>query len=145
MAETEIDDRLAMDAAVVGDQLTANDLAGGFRFLMDQAKALEGDVVQAPDVATSQAIGRMQNQLVKRAAELNAKSIDLLTGQARITAEHINSAVAAAKSVIDRIANIQRKLTKLGAVLDFFAAVLTGDGRAILAGAQDLKDQLDAA
>jgi hypothetical protein len=125
-----------------GDQLTPDDLAGAFRFLMDQAKALDDDVKNAPDVDTQQSIGRVQNELIKRAAALNAKSIDLLAGQARIAAEHINSAVTAAKSVIEKVADIKGKLAKLGAVLDFFGAVLTGNGRAILEGAHTLRDAL---
>lgn len=126
-----------------GDQLTTDDLAQAFRFLMDQANALNEDVAKAPTVEAQQAIGRVQNDLFERAAALNAKSIDLLTGQARVTAEHINSAVAAAKAVIDQIAGIQRKLAKLGAVLDFFGAVLTGNGKTIIDGAHALKGALE--
>lgn len=126
-----------------GDQLTTDDLAMAFRFLMEQANALNEDVSKAATVEAQQAIGRVQNELFERAAALNAKSIDLLTGQARITAEHINSAVAAAKAVIDRIADVKRKLVKLGAVLDFFGAVLTGNGKAIVEGARALKAALD--
>jgi hypothetical protein len=134
----------ALDLAKAGDQLTIADLNGAFQFLIDEANALNADAARAPDVATQQAIGRTQNALLARAAKLNAKSIDLLTDEARITAEHINSAVTAAKTVIEKIASIKSKLEKLGAVLDFFAAVLTGSGTAILAGANDLESALTA-
>ena len=103
-----------LELAKPGDQLSRDDLAGAFRFLMDQAKALDADVENAPDVNSQQKIGRMQNELIERAAALNAQSIDLLAGQAKIAAEHIDSAVAAAKAVIDKIADIKGKLAKLG-------------------------------
>lgn len=106
---------------------------------------LNADVAKAPDVETQQAIGRTQNALLAQAAKLNTKSIDLLTNEARITAAHIDAAVSKAKAVIEKIADIKNKLAKLGAVLDFFSAVLTGSGTAILASAHDLKDALEAA
>lgn len=133
-----------MDVAQPGDRLSIDDLAAGFDFLMAQARALNAEVQNAPDVATQQRIARVQNDLFERAARLNAGSIDLLAGQARITAEHIGSAVAAAQAVIDRIAAIEAKLAKLGAVLDFFGTVLTGDGAAIVAAAGTLKQSLAA-
>jgi hypothetical protein len=143
MATTLSTDNAPLEPALPGDQLTTDDLARAFRFLMDQANALNAEVSKASTVEEQQAIGRVQNELFERAAALNAKSIDLLTGQARITANHINSAVAAAKAVIDKIASIQRKLAKLGAVLDFFGAVLTGNGKAILEGAHALNGALN--
>jgi hypothetical protein len=134
---------LNLDLARPGDQLTADDLASAFRFLMDQAEALDADVASAPDVQTQQQIGRLQNDLIEQAAALNAQSIDLLAGEARITAEHIASAVAASRAVIDDVAEIQRKLTVLGAVLVFFGAVATGRGGTVVKSARALKDALD--
>jgi hypothetical protein len=133
-----------LDVAAPGDQLTVDDLDVAFRFLMAQAEALDADVASAPDVQTQQQIGRVQNDLIKQAAALNAKSIDLLAGEARITAAHVESAVAAAKAVIDEVADLKTKLAKLGAAVVFVGALLTGNGRTIVNSARVFKDALEA-
>lgn len=134
-----------LDSATTGDMLSPADLQRSFDWLMAQAQALDDAVSAAPDVPAAQDIGRTQEALRQRARALVARQIDLTVGQARITADHIDSAVAFANGVIRQIADVKKKLQKLGQVLDFFAAVLTGQGDQIVAAAVTLKDALEQA
>lgn len=76
------------------------------------------------------------------AGRLNIASIDLVTGEAKISAEHLNSAIAQAEKVIDRVKEVEVKLELFGSVLAFFTVVLTGEGSAIFNGAVKLASDL---
>ena len=125
-----------------GDALTPADLQKTFEWLTDQATALKDEIAKARDVETIQEIGRTQEALRLQARALVTRQIDLIAGEARISAEHIDSAVKFADKVIAQIAGIKAKLKKLGSVLDFFAVVLTGRGDKIVEAAFQLKDEL---
>jgi len=129
-------------AARAGDTLTPADLQKTFDWLTDQATSLNAEIAKAPDVATIQEIGRTQDALRLQARALVARQIELIAGEARISAEHIDSAVKFADKVIAQIASIKAKLRKLGSVLDFFAVVLTGRGDKIVEAAFQLKEEL---
>jgi hypothetical protein len=131
-----------LDTAEAGDALTADDLQRTFDWFTELARSLEPHVSNAPDVAAAQAVGRTQEALRERARALVEKQIALIAGQARITAEHIDSAVAFADKVIKQIADIESRLEKIGKVLDFFAVVLTGQGDKIVEAAVQLKSDL---
>jgi hypothetical protein len=131
-----------MDTAVGGDALTKDDLQVAFNWLMEQAQQLREDRKIAPDEETGEAIGRRQDELEGAADALVEKQIDLIAGEAQISAEHIDSAVEFADGIVSQVKDIKQKLAQLGDVLDFFAAVTTGSGTAIFKAAITLKEQL---
>ncbi|HJV59660.1 MAG TPA: hypothetical protein VJ743_01885 [Albitalea sp.] len=132
----------ALDIAVAGDRIDGDDLQDS----IDRLKALANmlDEIDTDDmtVAQVQEIGRAQSSLRALAGSLVNKQIDLLAGEARVTADHVNAAVLAAQDTIQRIADIRDKLAKVGALLEFFSAVLTGDGKVIVQAAMALKNKL---
>jgi ElaB/YqjD/DUF883 family membrane-anchored ribosome-binding protein len=133
---------LLLTAAAPGDALTPEDLQRSFDWLTELARSLDPLLEQAPDVATAQAIGRAQEGLRQRARALVERQIDLIAGAARITATHVDAAVDFADTVIRRVTEVRRKLEKVGQVLDFFGAVLTGTGDRIVEAAVTLKERL---
>ncbi|MBX3603628.1 MAG: hypothetical protein KF788_00065 [Piscinibacter sp.] len=133
---------LLLDNAAPGDALAPEDLQHAFDWLTDLARSLDPLVEQAPDVATAQAIARVQENLRQRARALVERQIDLIAGAARVTATHIDAAVAFADETLRRVTEVRRKLEKIRKVLDFFGAVLTGDGNRIVDAAAKLKQQL---
>jgi hypothetical protein len=139
---------LAMELAVEGDEISLEALSSAIEFCNEQADALNDELkarIQAGDAADELAELRdLRNAYRARALELAAQSIKLQAGEAKISAEHIASAVAAAQKTIDAIKKFKDRLAKLGAVLDFFSTVLTGNGRAIVEGATTLKEALEA-
>lgn len=134
-----------MEQAKAGDRLTRGDLQAARQWHIDEAEALNEALAAAPDVTTMGKISDRQTELTNMAGRLNIASIELAIGEAKISAEHLNSAIAQAKKVIDRVAEVKAKLELLGSVLDFFAAVLTGSGTKIFAGAVQLASDLKAA
>ena len=131
-----------LDTARAGDALGPDDLQRAFDWFTALARSLDDSVSGAPDVPAAQAIGRTQEALRQQARSLVERQIDLIAGQARITAEHLDSAIAFADNVIRQIADIKDKLEKIGKVLDFFAVVLTGQGDKIVEAAVQLKKDL---
>ena len=131
-----------MKTAAAGDALTQDDLQAAFNWLMEQAGQLREDRKTTSDEETSEAIGRRQNELEDAAAALVEKQIDLIAGEAKVSAEQINSAVSFADGVVSQVKDIKQKLAQLGQVLDFLAAVMTGSGTAIFKAALTLKEQL---
>lgn len=137
-----------MDLAREGDVISLDALSSAIDFCNAQASALNEEFkarVRAGDPQDELLdLREMRNAYRARALELAAGSIRLQAGEAKVSAEHIASAVAAAQKTIDSIRKFKDRLAKLGAVLDFFGTLLTGDGRAIVAGAQTLKGALEA-
>ena len=110
--------------------------------LQATASGLDHDIAMAPDVEAVQDIGKAQADLADRALALTAAQIDLLAGQARVTADHINAATTAAQDAIAEMADWKKKIAAAGKLVDFVAAVLTGDGGKMVEAAYQLKDVL---
>lgn len=134
-----------MDLAQPGDKLDENSLAPLRALLNEQISALNDDLQTAATQKEIDTIQAVQNRLAARATALTGLSIQLATGEAKVTADHIRSAVDSAQGVIDKVKSIKSKLAKLGAVIDFAAAVLTGNGKKIVEGAGALKEALEKA
>ena len=131
-----------LQQAAAGDRIAGDDLQASIDKLRAMATALDDAVADGMSVADIQAIGRDATRLRDAAGALVGAQIDLLAGEAKVTAEHINAAVDAADEVIKEIADVKARLKKVGALLDFLAAVGTGSGKAIVQAAVTLKQQL---
>lgn len=131
-----------MEQAKPGDRLTRDDLQTARQWHIDRANALNKELAAATDVSTIGRISNRQTDLTNMAGRLNIASIDLVTGEAKISAEHLNSAIAQAEKVIDRVKEVEVKLELFGSVLAFFTVVLTGEGSAIFNGAVKLASDL---
>jgi subtilisin len=132
-----------LNIAIAGDQIHGSDLQASIDELRHQATRLNNDILAEPDILNQQTLMQKQLALRSMAIRLAAAQIGLLAGEANVTAEHVNAAIAYAKGVVDQIAGWRERLQKLAAVLSFFEAVLTGDGRAIVQAALVLKNNLD--
>lgn len=146
---SKLDDKAAaaqplMDIAQVGDALDAAALAPLRAFLDAQVDALNEALAQATEQSVIDQIQSQQNRLAEQANALTGLSILLTAGEARVSAVHIQAAVESARQVIDRVGSVKARLAKLGAFIEFTAAVLTGRGKAIVEGAKALKAALDA-
>lgn len=133
-----------MAVAQAGDQLDASALASLRDFANAQIEALNTALEQATEQAVIDAILARQNRLAEHANALTGLGVMLTAGEARVSAAHIQAAVDSAQRVIDKVAGIQARLATVGAVIDFTAAVLTGNGKTIVAAAKTLKSELDA-
>jgi len=71
------------------------------------------------------------------------KDIALIAGEAKVSADQIRAAVTKAREIVDKVEKLKSRLAKLGAVLDFFAAVATGSATKIFAAAKAPKTELD--
>ena len=138
-------DTLDLRPAAVGEPMSGAQLQASIEQLDAWAGSLDAPLAELTDVAQAQSVARLQQDLRGCAMALLNVQIDLITGEARITAEHINAATRYAHDVIDRVAVLGKRLQKLGDVLDFFAAVVSGNGAKIVKAAVTLKRQLDAA
>ena len=139
MSESEV-----LGVAESGDVLVGTDLQAGIDQLLAMADGLNPFLASVPSVDNAQEIGRVQQQLRSLASSLTDAQIDLLAGQVKITAAHINAAVAYTDGVIAQIADWRKRIDKIGALIDFFAVVLTGKGADILKAAGKLKSAIDA-
>lgn len=134
----------ALDVAQPGDTFAGADLQTGIDQLiamadgLDQFKADPGASID--DV---QAIGRTQAELRSRATSLNVMQIDLLAGEVKVTAEHINAAVVYSDGVIAQMADWRERIRKIGTLLVFLAVLSTGSGKEILQAARTLKTALE--
>ena len=132
-----------LEVAKAGDKIDGAQLQESIDALRAMANALD-DAADAPglDVLAIQELGRKATKLRDAAGGFVSAQIDLLAGEAKTTADHINAAVKAADAVIQKIADLKAKLEKVGALLDFLGAVATGNGKAILKAAVTLKKKL---
>jgi hypothetical protein len=133
-----------LDTAGSGDRLTGDRLQASIDGLTALADSLNPWMETETDVAAAQAIGRAQQGLRSLAQSLAVAQIELLAGQAKITAEHITAAVDYSCAGIDKLHLWQKRVEKIGKLLEFFAVVQTGNGGKILQAAGDLKSALDA-
>lgn len=145
---TQTDATAALPPAKPADTLSATDLASAIAFANAQAAQLNQQLMQAqpsPDTPAPrlQDLRHQRDAFMRMALEMAASTVRLHAGEARITAEHVASAIAAAQAGMNRITSLQRRLQTGGVVLDFLAAVLSGRGHAIVAQAQRLKATLD--
>jgi hypothetical protein len=135
----------AIEVAQPGDAIAGADLQTGIDQLKAMADALNPFLAN-PDASVDdvQAIGRTQADLRSKATALVVAQIDLVAGEAKITAEQINGAVAYSDGIIAKIADWRRRLDKIGALISFLATIPGGHGNEILQAAHTLKSSLDA-
>jgi hypothetical protein len=137
-----MDTSLSLAVATGAEKLDGASLQPSIDALQATAKNLDADLATAPDVAAVQAIGKQQADLNDRALALVDAQIDLLAGQALVTAAHVNAAAVVAKAAIAEMTDWKKKVTAAGKLVDFFAAVLSGDGGKMIDAAYQLKDVL---
>jgi hypothetical protein len=133
-----------METAVNGDELKPGELiptADDLRAMANDMEALKTDTMAIEDV---QRVGRAQANLRNLAGQLVVAQIDLIAGEAKVTADHIQSAVEFANGVMRKVADFKKRLAQVTAVLAFVAVVLTGNGDAIVTAAFALKEQLSS-
>ena len=113
--------------------------------------ALAGELCEAVgDNATfpeQRQILRRTHSLLNLAAWLDGSDIALDAGKPRVTAAQVRAAVAAAADASGMQArgrDLRRRLACIDALLDFFVAVLSGDGDAIVMQAWRLRGRVDA-
>ena len=140
MSQTE-----TLGLAAPGDAILGTDLQASVDALLATASDLDEALAAAPDIPTLQAVTQAQNDLRSKAMAIVIQQIDLLAGEARITAAHINAAAQASREAIKKIADIALRLQTVGKLIGFFAAVSTGHGGEIVKAARALKEGLDAA
>lgn len=128
-----------------GDQLLGDDLQTSIDTLRSMASALDPLIQSETDVAAARELGRRQQGLRSTAMALVSAQINLLAGQAKVTAEHINAAVDYAERVVRTTKDLKARLAKIGFLLDFLAVVSSGNGVKIVEAAITLKANLDAA
>lgn len=143
----QAEDDLPLPMAAEGDTLSADDLSAAVAYANGRADELNALLAEAQRNTSSAPelkieLRRQRDEFRLKALQLSGQGIRLQAGQARIGAQHIASAVAAAQARIDAVADVNAKLKKLGAVLDLLAALLTGQGKAIVDSARKLKDAL---
>jgi hypothetical protein len=132
----------SLSVATGSETISGASLQASIDALQATAKGLDADLANAPDVDAVQAIGQAQARLNEQALDLVDAQIDLLAGQASVSAAHINAAAKAAQSAIATMADWHKKITAAGKLVDFFAAVTTGNGAQIVTAAYALKDVL---
>jgi hypothetical protein len=130
--------------AVAGDSLSGADLQAAIDQLLATADDLNAAVEAATSVDEVQQIGRTQQKLRSQAGDLTVAQINLLVGQAKITASQIDDAIDYCTKVIKTIADWRQRVVKIGAVVEFIGVVLTGRGADILKAAVKLKAAIDA-
>lgn len=131
-----------LETAVVGDSIRVDGLQLSVDMLRVLAASMDKLMTDELSVPEMQSVGRAQVSLRAVAGSLVNRQITLLAGEARITAEHINSAVMFANGSIDRVAALKEKLAKVAALVEFLGAATTGNGKAIVQAAVTLKGKL---
>jgi hypothetical protein len=131
--------------ANAGDALHGADLQSSIDWLIATADALNLPLSTETSIEAAQGMGRAQQRLRSMAMSLTGTQIDLLAGEAQVTAKHINAAVNYANGVIEQMAEWKKRIEKIGSVVDFLAVVLTGNGAKIVQAAGTLKKALGKA
>lgn len=134
-----------LDMAAAGDCVRGIELQSSIDALRAMASAMDELIGKAPTVDDAQEIARCQQKLRTTSRELIIAQIDLMIGEARITAAHINAATAYANDVIAKIADWRKRIAQAGALVEFFGVVATGNGGQIVKAAVKLKSSLDNA
>jgi hypothetical protein len=131
-----------LDTAADGDQILGSDLQESIDLLRGLASGLDDAMTADLTVLQMQSLGKLQTQLRELAGSLVTKQIDLLAGEAKVAAGHIDAAVRFANGVIEKTVDLKGKLDKVAALLEFFSAVTTGNGNTIVQAATTLKSKL---
>lgn len=136
-----MDELLAL--AGPGDCIAPADLQDACDRLRGLAQALDAEAL-APGLALAdmQALGRSATGLRDHATRLVVAQVDLLAGEARISARQIEAAVQAADAEIRRAADTPTRLRRAVALIALLAAVGTGSGTAMLKAADGLRREL---
>jgi hypothetical protein len=135
----------SLPVAQPGDTIQGADLQASIDMLRERAQGIADDIPQIADVQEAQAALRLQTDLIMQANALVNRQIDLLAGEAKISAQQVNDATRYANDVIKKITRWRKRLQLAAKVLGFVGAVMTGNGKAILTSARDLKASLDEA
>jgi hypothetical protein len=125
-----------------GDKIAKGELKASADELIAMAKLLEPDIEKASSAQQLAKLMKANGDLLAQARSLIESDIVLVVGEAKIFADEVRAAVEESTRVIAKVADAKSKLAKVGAVLDFVAAVLTGSGGAIFDEAFKLKDAL---
>jgi len=131
-------DRLALP----GDMIRKDDLLPTAEQLIEMAQSLKPDIERAESPKELAALMKANGDLLAQARVLIEADIELVVGEAKISADQVLAAVAESQKVIEKVERVRSKLAKIGAALDFVAAVLTGSGTRIFEAAFVLKDAL---
>jgi DNA polymerase/3'-5' exonuclease PolX len=131
--------------AQAGDNIKGADLQPAIDALKDRASKIGDDIALITNVQEAQEALRLQQDLLSQAGALVNQQIDLIAGEAKISADQINAATKFANDTIDKIKTWRKRLEVAKKVLGFFAAISTGSGTSILIAAQALKSDLDNA
>jgi len=134
-----------LEVAKEGDILLGDDMQESIDRLLAIANDLSALLEKETDIEVAREIGRFEQGLHSLAMSLVNIQIELLVGQARITAVHINAAVEYAEAVIASTKAWKKRVQTIGKLVDFFSVVLTGDGAKIVEAAIKLKENLDKA
>lgn len=131
-----------LGTATGDERIAGSELQPSINALLAMAAGLDAEIAAATDVEAIQSIGTAQSALNTQALALVTAQIELAAGGVLVTAEHINAAAAYAEAAVADIAEWRKKVASIGKVVDFFGAVLTGDGMKILDAAIKLKTAL---
>lgn len=131
-----------LGTATGDERIAGSELQPSIDALLAMAAGLDAEIAAATDVEAIQSIGTAQSALNTQALALVTAQIELAAGGVLVTAEHINAAAAYAEAAVADIAEWRKKVASIGKVVDFFGAVLTGDGMKILDAAIKLKTAL---
>lgn len=134
-----------LPVAQPGDTIQGADLQASIDMLRERAQGIADDIPQIADVQEAQSALRLQTDLIMQANALVNRQIDLLAGEAKISAQQVNDATRYANDVIKKITRWRKRLQLAAKVLGFIGAVMTGNGKTILTSARDLKASLDQA
>lgn len=135
----------SLPVAQPGDTIQGADLQASIDMLRERAQGIADDIPQIADVQEAQSALRLQTDLIMQANALVNRQIDLLAGEAKISAQQVNDATRYANDVIKKITRWRKRLQLAAKVLGFIGAVMTGNGKTILTSARDLKASLDQA
>jgi hypothetical protein len=131
-----------LEIAKPGDRIDGDEIQHSIDTLRLMASDMDALKTADLSIGDLQAIGQTQAKLLGLAGTLVNAQVDLLAGKAKVTGEQIDAAVTFANDVIEKVAEISKRIEQITAVLAFFATVLTGNGEAILSAAFTLKDAL---
>jgi len=128
-----------------GDQIRAADLQHSVLRLVSLAGDFCGVIDDNTTFTEQRQILRRTHSLLNLSVWLDrAADIGLAPGQPRITAAQVNGAVDYALSAYARIAGLADRLAFIDVLLDFFQAVLSGEGERMVATARQLRTASDA-
>lgn len=129
--------------AATGDMIKGADLQQSIATLNARAASLNDAIRNAQTVEDAQQALRMQQDLLSQATSLLTAQINLIAGTALVTADQVNAAITYTDAKIKTVTMVSKRLALTAKLLDFVAAVFTGNGTAMFAAAKDLKVALD--